>query len=179
MTVTPGRDGTPPTVDVARPSGATGAVRVATEGGDTYVYPDEALPYLATGRLDRQLFDVTQLVAQGFDDARTSALPLIVTRTTGSATLRTSTALPGAETTLDLPSVRGQAIRAGIGERAEPGRVRVHPCHRRAAQRRWRHPDRHAGLRRQVTAVGVGARLAPTPTRTEGRHDREPENPAP
>lgn len=119
VTVTPGRDGTPPTVDVARPSGATGAVRVATEGGDTYVYPDEALPYLATGRLDRQLFDVTQLVAQGFDDARTSALPLIVTRTTGSATLRTSTALPGAETTLDLPSVRGQAVRAHRPRAAE------------------------------------------------------------
>ncbi|MGC4852425.1 S8 family serine peptidase [Micromonospora sp. DT4] len=112
VTVTPGRDGAAPTVDVARASGATGSVRVATEGGDTYVYPDEALPYLATGRLDKQLFDVTQLVAQGLDDARASALPLIVTRATGSATLRTRTDLPGAETTLDLPSVRGQAIRA-------------------------------------------------------------------
>ncbi|MET8528219.1 S8 family serine peptidase [Micromonospora sp. NPDC005172] len=112
VTVTPGRAGQTPTVDVARASGATGSVRVATEGGDTYVYPDEALPYLATGRLDKQLFDVTQLIAQGFDDARASALPLIVTRATDSATLRTRTDLPGAETTLDLPSVRGQAIRA-------------------------------------------------------------------
>jgi subtilisin family serine protease len=112
VTVTPGRDGATPTVDVERASGATGAVRVATEGGDTYVYPDEALPYLATGRLDKQLFDVTQLVAQGFDDARASALPLIVTRATGSATLRTRTDLPGAETTVALPSVHGEAIRA-------------------------------------------------------------------
>ncbi|MFY1617577.1 S8 family serine peptidase [Micromonospora sp. WMMD736] len=112
VTVTPGRADAPPTVDVARPSGATGSVRVATERGDTYVYPDEALPYLATGRLDKQLFDITQLIAQGFDDARAGALPLIVTRTVGSAALRTRTDLPGAETILDLPSVRGEAIRA-------------------------------------------------------------------
>ncbi|MEV0215288.1 S8 family serine peptidase [Micromonospora sp. NPDC050695] len=119
VTVTPGRDGTPPGVDVERAPGATGAVRVATEGGDTYVYPDEAMPYLATGRLDKQLFDVTQLVAQGFDDARTSALPLIVTRTTGAAALRASAALPGAQTTLDLPSIGGQAIRTRRAQAAD------------------------------------------------------------
>ncbi|MFJ2083646.1 S8 family serine peptidase [Micromonospora chokoriensis] len=111
VTVTPGVNGATPSVDVTRPSGATGAVRVATEGGDTYVYPDEAMPYLATGRLDKQLFDVTQLIAQGFDDARTSELPLIVTRAADSATRRTSATLPGAQTTLELPSVRGEAIR--------------------------------------------------------------------
>ncbi|MEV1112023.1 S8 family serine peptidase [Micromonospora sp. NPDC049751] len=119
VTVTPGRNGTTPTVDVVRAPGATGAVRIATEGRDTYVYPDEALPYLATGRLDKQLFDVTQLVAQGFDDARADALPLVVTRTAGSAALRSRTDLPGAETTLDLPSVRGQAIRAHRPRAAE------------------------------------------------------------
>ncbi|MBM0232994.1 S8 family serine peptidase [Micromonospora sp. STR1_7] len=104
-------------MDVERAPGATGAVRVATENGDTYVYPDEAMPYLATGRLDKQLFDVTQLVAQGFDDARTSALPLIVTRT--AAPLRTSTALPGTETVLGLPSVRGEAIRTRRSQAAD------------------------------------------------------------
>ncbi|MEV7331357.1 S8 family serine peptidase [Micromonospora sp. NPDC093244] len=119
VTLTPGRDGTPPTVDVERAPGATGAVRVATENGDTFVYPDEALPYLATGRLDRQLFDVTQLVAQGFDDARTSALPLIVTRTTDSVARRGGTALPGAETVLDLPSVRGEAVRTRRSQTAD------------------------------------------------------------
>ena len=69
------------------------------------MYPDEAMPYLATGRLDKQLFDVTQLIAQGYDDARTAELPLIVTRTTGSAKLRAGTTLPGAQTTLE-PSLR-------------------------------------------------------------------------
>ncbi|WLS47806.1 S8 family serine peptidase [Micromonospora profundi] len=119
VTMTPGRDGTPPTVDVARAPGATGSVRVATEDGDTYVYPDEALPYLATGQLDKQLFDVTDLVAQGFDDARSPTLPLIVTRESGAANRRASTALPGAETTLELPSVRGEAIRTRRAQSAD------------------------------------------------------------
>ncbi|MEU8083568.1 S8 family serine peptidase [Micromonospora sp. NPDC049101] len=119
VTVTPGVDGAAPAVDVTRAPGATGPVRVATERGDTYVYPDEAMPYLATGRLDKQLFDVTRLIAQGYDDARTSELPLIVTRTTGSATLRTGTTLPGARTTLELPSVRGEAIRTNRSTAAD------------------------------------------------------------
>ncbi|MEK8109448.1 hypothetical protein NKG94_42375 [Micromonospora sp. M12] len=74
VTVTPASPGRP-SVDVERAPGGTGSVRISTEGTDTYVYPDEAMPYLATGRLDRQLFDVTQLIAQGYDDARASELP--------------------------------------------------------------------------------------------------------
>lgn len=108
---------------VERPQGATGSVRVATESGDTYVYPDEAMPYIATGRLDKQLFNVTQLLAQGYDDAHTSTLPLIVTHPEGAPALKSDaskgssavpagTALPGADTTLVLPSVRGEAVRA-------------------------------------------------------------------
>ncbi|MFF5179450.1 S8 family serine peptidase [Micromonospora sp. NPDC000316] len=119
VTVTPVAGGKSPVVDVKRAPGATGAVRVATEGRDTYVYPDEAIPYLATGRLDKQLFDVTQLIAQGYDDARTSQLPLIVTRTTGSAKRGTAAALPGAQTTLELPSVDGEAIRTRRSQAAD------------------------------------------------------------
>ncbi|MEU0184935.1 S8 family serine peptidase [Streptomyces sp. NPDC006207] len=110
--MTQGPKGTAPAVEVERAPGATGSVRVATEGGDTYVFPDEAVAYIAKGLLDKQLFNVTQLIAQGYDDAHLSALPLIVTRTEGSATLTSrSSALPGAETTRSLPSVRGEAVR--------------------------------------------------------------------
>ncbi|MEU4091693.1 S8 family serine peptidase [Streptomyces sp. NPDC026673] len=122
MTISQG-SATVPSVDVERAPGAKGSVRVATEGGDTFVYPDEAMAYIATGRLDKQLFNVTQLVAQGYDDAHTSALPLIVTYSGSSSPFEpgasktsavrpSATALPGAETALDLPSVRGGAVRA-------------------------------------------------------------------
>ncbi|KOV67092.1 hypothetical protein ADL00_16680 [Streptomyces sp. AS58] len=117
VTVDQGPARTAPMVDVERPPGAEGSVRITTEGGDTYVYPDEAVPYIATGRLDKQLFNVTQLLAQGYDDAHTRALPLIVTRAEGASArggaTELSAVLPGARTTLRLPSVDGEAVRAG------------------------------------------------------------------
>ncbi|MFF3254699.1 hypothetical protein ACFYWP_27610 [Actinacidiphila glaucinigra] len=107
--------------DVQRAAGARGSVRVAVENGDTYVYPDQAMAYIATGRLDRQLFNITQLVAQGYDDAHIGALPLIITQS-GGATARKSgagedappsgAALPGATATLEPPSIKGAAVRA-------------------------------------------------------------------
>ncbi|MFF3559374.1 S8 family serine peptidase [Streptomyces sp. NPDC002574] len=107
--------GRAPVLDVERAPGARGSVRVVGEGGDTFVYPDEAMAYIATGRLDKQLFNVTRLVAQGYDDAHAGALPLIITHA-DVASARTSgtsdDALPGAKTTLTLPSVHGAAVRA-------------------------------------------------------------------
>ncbi|WP_199180020.1 S8 family serine peptidase [Verrucosispora sp. ts21] len=116
VTVTPGAGAAPPTVDVERAPGATGPVQISTEGRDTYVYPGEAMAHIATGRLDKQLFNVTQLIAQGYDDAHTDALPLILTRTQGSATRRAGTALPGVDSTLMLSSVNGEAVRARRSE---------------------------------------------------------------
>ncbi|WP_234018600.1 MULTISPECIES: S8 family serine peptidase [unclassified Streptomyces] len=107
--------------DVQRAAGARGSVRVAVENGDTYVYPDQAMAYIATGRLDRQLFNITQLVAQGYDDAHIGALPLIITQSGGAAARKSGAgedappsgaALPGATATLELPSIKGAAVRA-------------------------------------------------------------------
>jgi subtilisin family serine protease len=52
--------------------------RTAEQDGDLSVVPSDAEAALAAGRLDRRLFDVTALLAQGYDDARTDALPLIL-----------------------------------------------------------------------------------------------------
>ncbi|SNT44994.1 S8 family serine peptidase [Actinacidiphila glaucinigra] len=107
--------------DVRRAPGAKGSVRVSVENGDTYVYPGEAMAYIATGRLDKQLFNVTQLVAQGYDDARTGVLPLIITQAeavtarksvTSKEALPDGAALPGAKATLGLPSINGAAVKA-------------------------------------------------------------------
>jgi subtilisin family serine protease len=49
--------------------------------GRVQVVPDDALPALASGQLDRNLFDVSGLVAQGYDDARRADLPLLVSST--------------------------------------------------------------------------------------------------
>ncbi|MGY0236689.1 S8 family peptidase [Longispora urticae] len=42
------------------------------------VLPTDAMPMLAQGRLDPRLFDVTALVATGYDDAARAELPLLV-----------------------------------------------------------------------------------------------------
>ncbi|MDX3129184.1 S8 family serine peptidase [Streptomyces europaeiscabiei] len=51
---------------------------VRREAGHTYVVPQDALRLVADGVLDRQLFDVAQLVKDGYDDAHRTTLPLIV-----------------------------------------------------------------------------------------------------
>ncbi|MFE1292225.1 S8 family serine peptidase [Streptomyces sp. NPDC058751] len=51
---------------------------VRREAGHTYVIPRDALRMVADGVLDRRLFDVAQLVEDGYDDAHRSTLPLIV-----------------------------------------------------------------------------------------------------
>ncbi|MGC4940554.1 S8 family serine peptidase [Kribbella sp. DT2] len=112
MTVAQGTGRSVSVQAVARAPRATGAVRVSVEAGDTFVLPDEAMPYVATGRLDKQLFNLSELVAQGYDNARTPELPLIVTG--ASDGLRSKqTLLPGATVARELPSVGGSAVRAG------------------------------------------------------------------
>src|SRR4051812_47321717 len=57
-------------------NGATAGFHRAVIDGATYVYPDAVLPYVGAGKLDKQLFNVTRLIADGYDDAHTSRLPL-------------------------------------------------------------------------------------------------------
>ncbi|MEU7298851.1 S8 family serine peptidase [Streptomyces sp. NPDC007206] len=99
------------TVGVRRPEGATGAVRTQQSDGRISVVPDEALPYLRAGTLDRRLFDVSGLIRQGLTDAEAGATPLIVTYGKGAR----AAAPAGAERTRSLPSLRGAAVEAGKG----------------------------------------------------------------
>ncbi|MEU9477809.1 S8 family serine peptidase [Streptomyces sp. NPDC048191] len=99
------------TVTVRRPQGATGAVRTQQSDGRISVVPDEALPYLRAGTLDRRLFDVSGLIRQGLTDARAHGTPLIVTYGKGART----TAPPGTERKRSLLSLRGAAVEAGEG----------------------------------------------------------------
>jgi subtilisin family serine protease len=46
--------------------------------GDRYVVPGDAAMLVTDGVLDRELFNVTGLIRQGYDDAHTAAVPLLV-----------------------------------------------------------------------------------------------------
>ncbi|MEG3613983.1 S8 family serine peptidase [Isoptericola haloaureus] len=94
------------TVDPA--PGATGPARTMEIGGDLYVVPAAADPYLASGALDEELFNVTGLLEDGYDDASVDGLPVIAqydTRLRGKPTVP-----PGAAKKLDLASVDGAAL---------------------------------------------------------------------
>ncbi|MFE2303440.1 S8 family serine peptidase [Streptomyces sp. NPDC059445] len=99
------------TADITRAPGATGGVRTETVDGDLYVYPDEVLPYLAANRLDKRLFDVTSLIEQGYDDAHSTGIPLILGYGAGTAPAD-RTAPAGTTRVRSLPTIRATAVRA-------------------------------------------------------------------
>ncbi|MGW6415374.1 S8 family peptidase [Streptomyces sp. NPDC055055] len=98
-TVLPREDGTVPLVQTRR------------SGQDLYVYPEDATDALAAGRVDEELFNVTGLVRQGYDDAATTTLPLIAVY--GADLARSVPAAPrGARRGQVLKAVDGVALKA-------------------------------------------------------------------
>ncbi|WP_280893055.1 MULTISPECIES: S8 family serine peptidase [unclassified Streptomyces] len=91
-------------------SGAATGFHRAVVDGATYVYPDAALPYVSAGKLDKQLFNVTRLIAEGYDDAHSSRLPLIVRYTGAAAKARTRTKITGSTEVRRLDSIQGAAL---------------------------------------------------------------------
>ena len=96
-----------------------------TSRGDTYVVPADAVAATAAGRVDRRLFNITQLIRHGYDDRSRAELPLIVLRSGAAAAgqaraSRAGTSLPGATVTRDLPGAGGSAVRTA---KADTGRL--------------------------------------------------------
>lgn len=99
---------------VTRAPGRAG-IRFLTQriDGDQYVIPDDALPLLRSGRLDRRLFDVTELHRFGYDD-RAAELPLLVSypRASERGAARSAATVAGAQVVRDLSMVGTLAVRA-------------------------------------------------------------------
>ncbi|MFF5214956.1 S8 family serine peptidase [Micromonospora sp. NPDC000442] len=111
VTVTTFADGKS-AAEVDRPDDATGGVRIQQSGGDLYVLPDEAAPLLTAERLDRRLFNVTDLIEMGYDDARAAELPLIATYPKAAARAARPAAPRGTKLVRDLPGISGRALAA-------------------------------------------------------------------
>ncbi|MFB7293291.1 S8 family serine peptidase [Actinacidiphila glaucinigra] len=90
--------------------GTTTGFHRAVVDGATYVYPDAVLPYVGAGTLDKQLFNVTKLIADGYDDAHSSGLPLIVSYTDAAAKSRTRPKMAGSTGVRRLDSIQGAAL---------------------------------------------------------------------
>ena len=88
------------------------AFRIARSADRTYVVPRDAERLLANGTADRRLFDVTQLVKWGYDDAARPDLPLIVRYAKGRTLAPSALSAAGARVSRDLPSLNGDALKA-------------------------------------------------------------------
>ena len=72
-----------------------------------YVIPADVYKAVGDGRIDRRLFDVAELVKDGYDDASTSTIPVLTTYA-GTA----KRAVPaGTRVTRQLPSISGAAMK--------------------------------------------------------------------
>lgn len=100
---------------VVRPPTDRARVGYSTQqvNSDVYVIPNDAVPLLAAGTLSRDVFDVTKLVADGYDDAHSSTTPLIVQYPAAQAQARVAArpALPGTSTGAALGSINATAVR--------------------------------------------------------------------
>ncbi|MFE5814540.1 S8 family serine peptidase [Streptomyces sp. NPDC056479] len=102
------RDGA---VALPGPDGTTPFTQTRRSGDDLYVYPERAVEALAAGRVDEELFNVTGLVRQGYDDTHRATLPLIATYDRSVA--RSVPPAPrGAERGIVLDPIDGVALEA-------------------------------------------------------------------
>ncbi|MET9696618.1 S8 family serine peptidase [Streptomyces sp. NPDC006529] len=101
-----------------REDGTQPLVQTRQSGKDVYVYPESAAEALAAGTVDEQLFNVTGLIRQGYDDAHAKKLPLIAVYD-GLDTARSAPAAPrGAERSLVLGSIGAVALSADKAQAA-------------------------------------------------------------
>ncbi|MEO3928760.1 S8 family serine peptidase [Micromonosporaceae bacterium B7E4] len=83
---------------------------VEVDGG-LRVLPSDVVPYVSAGTLDADLFDVEELIADGYADAAAASLPLIVRYQNPAA--GTARALAGTTNARPLASIGGAALAAG------------------------------------------------------------------
>ncbi|WP_184753619.1 S8 family peptidase [Streptosporangium album] len=87
--------------------------------GKLQVLPGDMAPYLAGNLVDKALFSVSDLIEQGYDDASSPALPLLLAYDKDAGTgARTTAALPGARPGTELKSIGARAVGADKGELA-------------------------------------------------------------
>ncbi|MFD7864164.1 S8 family serine peptidase [Streptomyces sp. NPDC059783] len=77
------------------------------DGTRTYVFPQGVEKLVDAGLVDARLFDIGRLVADGYDDAHSTTVPVIV-QYAGGRTPRT--ARPGTRTTAALASIGGAGL---------------------------------------------------------------------
>ena len=100
-------------------AGLTSNAKIIESGDDLYVYPQSAVPLVAAKTLDKRLFNVSQLIEDGYDDAHSPELPLIISYSTTSARLRGNALPDAARSVRTLSSVNASALGEKRSESAD------------------------------------------------------------
>ncbi|MEU7788813.1 S8 family serine peptidase [Amycolatopsis sp. NPDC049159] len=123
--------------------------------GKLVVVPSDAMRFVAAKRLDKDLFDVTGLIAQGYADEAAAQLPLIVHYAEGMSIAAAPT-LAGTERGAELPSVHGRAVREDKKRAGEFWRSFTGPQAASGAVERISLDRKvHASLDRSVPQIGA------------------------
>ncbi|MDG4824873.1 S8 family serine peptidase [Asanoa sp. WMMD1127] len=114
--------------------------------GGLRVLPSDAIPLIAAGTVDADLFDVQRLIADGYGDAASTTLPLIVR---GG---------PGRRIAPNLPSIGASAIAPAKDTLAEFWRGQTDPTARTAGPSTiWLDGKVRASLDRSAAQIGAPA----------------------
>ncbi|WP_439377423.1 S8 family serine peptidase [Amycolatopsis lexingtonensis] len=120
--------------------------------GDHYVLPGDAAGMVGAGRLDEQLFNVTGLLRQGYDDARTPHVPLLVRQAGPALAARTGVTTRAAAlgyTALDEPKSSAAAFWNRLA--TEPATLAA------GGAKVWLNAKVHASLDQSVPQIGAPA----------------------
>ncbi|WP_405055813.1 S8 family serine peptidase [Kribbella sp. NBC_01505] len=150
--------GPKPQVSVEPGPGRKG-IRFTTRSvqGQITVFPSDVGKYIASGRLDSQLFDVTELLKNGYGDASSESIPVIVI-SAGNA--KQQLGMSGATVTRRLPVVNGTALRI---DKAQTGRFLADVTANRSAagvEKVWLDSKRKVSLDQSVPQIGAPAAWA-------------------
>ncbi|MFF4510477.1 S8 family peptidase [Streptomyces mirabilis] len=107
VTVTTFKGDTPPVVRVHPEGPSRGLAVIQRSERGTYVIPQTARQAVIDNAVDSELFDVGKLVADGYDDASTKVLPLVLDNSDGAGTPK---ATSQARTTGDLRSINSRGV---------------------------------------------------------------------
>ncbi|MEE6449259.1 S8 family serine peptidase [Gottfriedia acidiceleris] len=65
-------------IDVRNTNGIEDLSRIMTINNETYVIPEQAMEYVAADEIDMDLFNLTKLLREGYDDAKEKSVPVIL-----------------------------------------------------------------------------------------------------
>lgn len=113
VAVTTGADGKQ-AVDIVSATDASKHFQISSgRDGDLYVIPEDALNAVSAQIVDRELFNVTQALKDGYGDAKTDAVPAIVDfrgKESAAGLRQQAKALPGTEGEHTMPRLGLAAV---------------------------------------------------------------------